>query len=958
MKSFLEFLAKHIYDRHRDSTGEQCIVFPNRRAGLFFMKYLSSVIEKPVWSPAVKTINELFGTLSPLLKAENELLVFELYKAYREINSKAEPFDSFYYWGEMILNDFDDVDKYLVDAGKIFSNLSDLKKIDSTFGGLSQEEIEIIRRFWVNFNAGKYTGEKENFLGLWSVLPELYIRFRDNLRQNGIAYEGMIFRDGAMRCLNGDLTGLPWKTFHFAGFNALNRCEKILLKSLKDTGKARFYWDYDESYTEKNSSHSAGYFIKENISIFGNDMPEEWSYNTFLSQPSVNVSREIISTSSDIAQVKLIPELLGKILEKEGMPDHQTAIVLADENLLIPLLSSIPEFITDVNITMGYPLKFSPVYSFLKMLLNLQKNGRTENGVTFFASGDVTGLLRHSFLSDETKYHSGDIVSRIISEGRSWIPSTDICSSPALEMIFRKVESTAVMPSYIRTILEEQYIIENEDENNAVKTISLHNEFIFRALQVLNRFEDITVLSGITMTIVTWSDLFDRILKGISVPFSGEPLSGIQIMGLLETRVLDFRNIIMLSVNEGVLPRSSAGSSYIPYNLREAFGLPVIRHQDSIYSYYFYRLLHRAENAVFVYNSNAEGLKTGEMSRLLMQLNYLSGSPPSYICQGYEVSVRPPLPDTVERTPGHQQVLENRYFGENGSSLSPRAVNTWINCRMQFYYRYVCGLEEPDRISEGIDSAEFGTLLHDIMQRIYSDLLNRRLSAQDIRKIASEKNKLEKTVRDAVTERFHTTKDESLTGREEIAASILVQYVKKILEKDENAAPFAVSDLEKNIVAPFDIVSNGNPVKIKLGGIVDRIDSFAGKLRILDYKTGDIPMEIKSFESLFDAKNRTRPGEWLQILIYCEILSRIQKYDILPVIYSVRQVSKSDVPGILTIKNASGEKVVMNYSEVKDIFSSLLREVLKDIFNRNENFIMTENLQKCSFCPYSELCNR
>ncbi|NMC41548.1 MAG: hypothetical protein GYA43_10355 [Bacteroidales bacterium] len=768
----------------------------------------------------------------------------------------------------------------------------------------------------------------------------------------------MIFRDGAIKCIEGDLSGFTWDTFHFAGFNALNRCEKILMKSLKDNRKAKFYWDYDESYTERNSSHSAGYFIKENISHFGNDMPGEWSYKTLLSQPSLNISREIISTSSDIAQVKLIPDLLGKILEKDGMPDHQTAIVLADENLLIPLLSSIPEFITDVNITMGYPFKFSPVYSFLKMLLTLQKNSRTEKGVTFFVSVDVTGLLRHSFLTDETKYHSGEIVSRIISEGRNRIPSSIICKSPALEVIFIKVESPAKMPQYIRTVLEEQYIIENEDDNNAVKSISLHNEFIFRALQVLNRFEEITVSSDIPMTIDTWSDLFDRILKSISVPFSGEPLSGIQIMGLLETRVLDFRNIILLSVNEGVLPRSSAGSSYIPYNLREAFGLPVIRHQDSIYSYYFYRLLHRAEKAVFIYNSSADGLKTGEMSRLLMQLNYLSGSPPSYLCQGYEVSARPQLIPAVERTARHQEILENKYFGEYGASLSPRAVNTWINCRMQFYYRYICALEEPDRLSEGIDSAEFGNLFHRIMQKIYSGYLNRQLSAQEIRKIAAEKNELEKTVRETVFERFHTTTGESLTGREEIAASILVGYVRKILEKDENFAPFTVSELEKNLVIPIEIVCNGNPVKIKMGGIVDRIDSVAGKLRILDYKTGDVSMEIKSVESLFDEKNRNRPGEWLQLLVYCEILCGISDIKSYPVIYAVRNLSYPGFSGRLSIKSSAGEQELYDYSVIKDSFRASLIQLIEKIFSPSENFYMTAERNRCSFCPYNLLCLR
>lgn len=957
VKTFLGHIAKHLINQYPGRLEQQCIVFPNRRAGLYFIKYLSSAIEKPVFAPAVKTINELFSYVSPLLKAENELLVFELYRTYRELNPKAEPFDTFYFWGEMLLNDFDDVDKYLVDPGRIFANLSDLKKIDSEFGSLSQEQIDIIRRFWINFNAGNSTDEKKNFAEIWTVLPQLFRIFRENLIKEGIAYEGMIFREVAEKCIAGNMPGLPWETFHFVGFNALNKCEKILLKYLRDSRKAKFYWDYDESYIAMSSSHSAGYFIKENIGLFGNDMPEDWNYKTFLSSPPENLKRKIISTASDIAQVKLVPDLLNKINEINGEEAHHTAIILADENLLVPLLSSIPESVQDVNITMGYPLKFSQVYSFLKMLLALQKNSRTENGVTLFSSGDVTGLLRHSYMADDKKYHGTELLSWIISEGKQWIPSSRLCITPELEVIFKKPESPAQLPAYIRTILEKQYLT-TEDENPAIAGASLHNEFIFRALQVLNRLERIVNSAEISMTVATWSKLFDRVLRGLSVPFSGEPLSGIQIMGLLETRALDFKNIIILSVNEDRLPRSSAGSSFIPHSLREAFGLPVIRHQDSIYSYYFYRLLHRAENAAFIYNSNAEGLKTGEMSRLLMQLNYLSGTPPIAYCHAYEIDVRNPLPQVIARTEQHQKILENKYFGAMAGNISPRAINTWLTCRMQFYYRYVCGLEEPAGISAGINPAAFGSLLHQIMQKIYSGFIDRQLTKTDIEKITGNTGEIERTVRETITEKYHATSDDSLTGSEQIVANILGYYVKLILAKDNNFAPLAIKGLEQVLHVGVEIENAGKPATISVGGTIDRIDLISGRFRILDYKTGDISMKIKSLESLFDEKAKSRPEEWLQVLVYCEVFFRNTGSDVFPAIYTVRQLPVSGFTGMLTVKDNGEEYQISDYSRIRDRFSSLLTGTLSNIFNINEPFRMTEDRLKCRFCSYCQLCGK
>lgn len=959
MEYFLEHLAKHIYKNYSETLEKQCLVFPNRRAGLYFMKYLSGIIKKPVWSPAIKTINELFSYLSQLGIAENEILIFELYKTYKEISErlkkKPEPFDEFYFWGEMLLNDFDDVDKYMVDAGKLFSNLSDLKRIDTELGGLTEEQIEIIRQFWVNFNTGKPTGHKEMFLELWEILPELYVKFCNNLRNKGLAYEGMIFREVAEKCISGENLSLPWERFYFIGFNALNRCEKELFKYLKNNGKAKFYWDYDESYIDKSSSHTAGYFIRENLGLFGNDMPDGWNYKTLLS--ASGTKRKIISTSTDIAQVKLVPELLKELGNLNANEAHHTAIILADENLLLPLLNSIPDSDVDVNITMGYPLKFSPVYSFLRLLLLLQRNSRKENEEILFEYSDVSGLFQHSFLSDEAKYQSGEILKSLIKEGKRWIPSSKLCRTESLKMIFRKVESPGEIASYLKTILMSFYLA-GEDEPGLSIRSKLHNEFIFRSLQVINRLENLTRTAEIEMKTETWLLLLDRILRNITVPFSGEPLSGIQIMGLLETRTLDFKNIIMLSVNEGVLPRASAGSSYIPYTLREAFGLPVIRHQDSIYAYYFYRLLHRAENVTFVYNSNAEGLKTGEMSRFLMQLIYLYENHPDILNTGYKIGVKLLPEGEIERSEKHIKILEKIYF-ENKEPLSPNAINTWISCRMKFYYRYVCGIKEPERIISADDAATFGEILHQTMKELYSGYLNKTLEKKDIEKLA-EKSDIDELVKKLLRAKFHSNTDAVLSGTELIIASILSYHVRLILNMDINVTPFKICGLEKKMSAPFEINYDGNKKEIFIGGIIDRIDEKSGSFRIVDYKTGKVKKsEIESFDSLFEENEEERGQEWLQVLIYCEIfLNKKDNTKVFPLIYSLRKLTEEEYTGMLKIKNNNNEIIVDDYSKFRNGFKSKLEKTVSSIFDKDEPFRMTENTKICEKCLYRELCNR
>jgi hypothetical protein len=961
MTYFLERIASHLLNEYSNRLNKQCLVFPNRRAGLYFLKYLSVKAGKTIWSPPVKTINELFTSYSNLNLAESETLIFELYRVYKKLNPKAESFDEFYFWGELLINDFDDVDKYLVDASELFANLSDIKKIDSEFGTLTPEQVNTIRQFWVNFDQESPTDQKTDFLNLWILLPQLYLDFRSTLRSKGIAYEGMIFRDLAETCKQDNLRMPDYDCFHFIGFNALNTSEKTLMKTIRKAGKAKFYWDYDNSFVKGNTDHSAGFFLKQNLMDFGNDMPADWDYNTFLSKDQKNVKRKIIETSSDIAQVKLVAQLLDEMPGVNGAEAHHTAVILSDENLLVPLLSSIPESIDSVNVTMGYPLKFSPVYSLLHHLLNMQKNIRLSGTEILFDHKDVLTLLKHNYFADSIAGH--ELISEIMKEKRQWIPASRFTGLDPFENIFLKADTPALLTAYLKNILEGLFIPDADDESRkkySKKEINIRNEFIYRTLLALNRLDSTVTGSEIQLTAVTFSRLLDKVLRGLSIPFTGEPLNGIQIMGILETRTLDFKNLVILSVNEGVLPRSSAGSSYIPHNLREAFGLTTIRHQDSIYSYYFYRLLQRSDNVIFIFNSNSEGLKTGEMSRFLLQLKYLNETSPEFVSLGYQINSRKGIEETLVRTENHHKKLIELFLGTQKKLLSPSAVNTWLACRMQFYYKYVCRLKEPEKIVTEVDNAIFGELLHSIMEKIYNPMKGSVLEKNKIESVLGNENEINAIITEVISLRCHGGNQKDLAGNDLIISSIISSYLKMVLRFDSTFNALTIKDLEKWITSVIEIQCENKPASLTAGGRIDRLDFNGGIHRIVDYKTGYVEMEIDSVLSLFDESDEDRNEAWFQILMYCELFYRENPFlKVRPSMYALRRMSDHAYSDKLIITKYKDNRIaVEDYSQIRDEFAEGINSTILKIFSRSEPFIMTGNRRKCDYCPFRQLCQR
>ncbi len=962
MEYFLERIARSLYDEFGDDLNSHCLVFPGRRAGLFFLKYLSKEIKQPAWAPAIMTINELFHSLSDFRPAENELLLFELYKVYRSVKKSQETFEDFFYWGDMLLNDFDDTDKYLVDPSKLFRNVADIKKIDQQFGGLTPEQAEIVKRFWINFDPEKLTGEKNGFINIWSVLNDLYAAFRSSLNEKNFAYEGMIFRDVVERASWKDPSRIKWGMMHFIGFNALNECEKNLMLGLKDQGRARFYWDYDDSYISETHLNSAGFFLRHNIRTFGNDMPDDWSYFTLLSGNHKEIKRRVVDTSSDIAQAKLIPGLIEELPGITPENAHETAIILSDENLILPVLSSLPENIMEINLTMGFPLKQTPVFSFVRNIIELQRNARVKSKNILFSYSDVTGILKDPLISSVLEDQDIKIVSEIDSSKMTWIPADHFTGSRLLSGIFTRQVTPVILSGYFKSILS---LIMSADENNKSNTgnflnqKSIRNEFIYRVVLSINRLDDAIARSGIIITVESWMRILERLLRIQSVPFSGEPLSGLQIMGILETRALDFKNLILLSVNEGTLPSASAASSFIPFNLREAFGLPSINHQESVYAYHFYRLLHRAENVTFIYNSNPDGLKTGEMSRFLQQMKYEESLRPDFLSSGFEIKNPDSIDTSIERTEEHNRQLLARISHKEGIPyLSATSINTWLNCRMKFYYRYVNGLEEPEKGGEDIDPAMLGTILHDIMKKLYSGHVGSEINAALIDRILSEKGELGLLMEESIKDNFRNS---YAAGNELIVKDVLLIYIERILSMDRAYAPFTILDVEKSFSFSLPHGIDDEKINIVAGGRMDRIDLKGGVTRIVDYKTGSVADSIGSVGDLFKEDRDKDLDGWLQALFYCEGYLHLNSgARIVPSIYKIKKVAGDQLNNRLSIKQSKTDEIIVSdYNSVRSEFIAGLYSLLKTIFSMDEPFIMTGKIwNKCSYCPYNVLCVR
>lgn len=959
MESFLKLVAADLYKHTKGNLAHTAVVFPNKRAGLFFNEYLAQESDSPIWSPAYVSISELFRSLSPWEVGDPVKLVCELYKIFRRETQSTETLDDFYFWGEMLISDFDDADKNKVDTDKLFSNLQDLRNIMDDYTFIDDEQEEAIRQFFQNFSIERRTALKERFISLWDVLGNIYKGFRESLASQNIAYEGMMYRHVIEHL---DVDKLPYEKYIFVGFNVLNKVEHTLFTQLKDAGKAVFYWDYDEFYMKENRqavTHEAGEFIRRNLRDFPSPLSGELFKN--LSKPK---EVHYIASSTENAQARYLPQWIRNNLTT---PEKETAVVLCNEALLQPVLHSLPAEVKHVNITMGFPLSQTPVYSFLIALLELHTHGfNFKSGRYTFQS--VVTLLKHPYTRQLTG--QAELLEKELTRNNRFYPLPgELGKDEFLTRLFTPLSGNLNLCIRLSETLQQVAGIYQANTSGTEDTDAfnqLYRESLFKAYTTINRFRTLIEEDELTVQSETFRRLLVKVLSATNIPFHGEPAIGMQVMGVLETRNLDFRHLVLLSVNEGQLPKSGGDSSFIPYNLRKAFGMTIIEHKIAVYAYYFYRLLQRAERITLMYNTSSDGLNRGEWSRFMLQ--FLIEWPHPITRQFLEAGQSPQgtSPITVEKTPDVMRRMQSLFDvrANPKAKFSPSALNYYLDCPLKFYYRYVAGLSAPDEVSAEIDSATFGSIFHYAAEHIYKDLTThgKVINKEALETLLRNEVKLQDYVDTAFKKLFFNVPQNEkpeYNGVQLINSAVIARYLKQLLQNDLRYAPFTFIASEMEVDEPIDIQTPKGVIKSRIGGIIDRMDSKDGTLRIVDYKTGgdaDTPPHV---ESLF-IPDKKRSNYVFQTFLYAAIMCRKQPtMKIAPaLLYIHRAATETYSPVIQMGEPRKPKEAVEDFSKYEKEYRERLQGLLEEIFNPEKSFTQTEIIEKCTYCDFKALCKR
>lgn len=959
MESFLKLVAADLYKHTEGNLAHTAVVFPNKRAGLFFNEYLAQESDSPIWSPAYVSISELFRSLSPWEVGDPVKLVCELYKIFRRETQSTETLDDFYFWGEMLISDFDDADKNRVDTDKLFSNLQDLRNIMDDYTFIDDEQEEAIRQFFQNFSIERRTALKERFISLWNVLGNIHKGFRESLASQNIAYEGMMYRHVIEHL---DVDKLPYEKYIFVGFNVLNKVEHTLFTQLKDAGKAVFYWDYDEFYMKENRqavTHEAGEFIRRNLRDFPSPLSGELFKN--LSKPK---EVHYIASSTENAQARYLPQWIRNNLTT---PEKETAVVLCNEALLQPVLHSLPAEVKHVNITMGFPLSQTPVYSFLIALLELHTHGfNFKSGRYTFQS--VVTLLKHPYTRQLTG--QAELLEKELTRNNRFYPLPgELGKDEFLTRLFTPLSGNLNLCIRLSETLQQVASIYQANTSGTEDTDAfnqLYRESLFKAYTTINRFRTLIEKDELTVQSETFRRLLVKVLSATNIPFHGEPAIGMQVMGVLETRNLDFRHLVLLSVNEGQLPKSGGDSSFIPYNLRKAFGMTTIEHKIAVYAYYFYRLLQRAERITLMYNTSSDGLNRGEWSRFMLQ--FLIEWPHPITRQFLEAGQSPQgtSPITVEKTPDVMRRMQSLFDvrANPKAKFSPSALNYYLDCPLKFYYRYVAGLSAPDEVSAEIDSATFGSIFHYAAEHIYKDLTThgKVINKEALETLLRNEVKLQDYVDTAFKKLFFNVPQNEkpeYNGVQLINSAVIARYLKQLLQNDLRYAPFTFIASEMEVDEPIDIQTPKGVIKSRIGGIIDRMDSKDGTLRIVDYKTGgdaDTPPHV---ESLF-IPDKKRSNYVFQTFLYAAIMCRKQPtMKIAPaLLYIHRAATETYSPVIQMGEPRKPKEAVEDFSKYEKEYRERLQGLLEEIFNPEKSFTQTEIIEKCTYCDFKALCKR
>ena len=981
MKAFLKIVAKDMLEKYGTDMSDIAVVFPNKRASLFLNNYLAQLAHKPIWTPTYITISDLFRRHSDLKVADPIKSICDLHKTFVKCTGIDETLDHFYGWGQLLLADFDDVDKNMVDAKQLFANLSDIHELDDV-SYLTDYQKEMIRKFFSNFSDDHNSELKKRFLQLWCHFYDIYTEFNQRMTEQGLAYEGALYRS----VVSNESIEFRHKKYLFVGFNMMQVVELNLLNRLKKQGKAAFYWDYDQYYMDGNNE--AGHYIRQYLPYYPNelaDYPQQEIYNnmtknkdiTYISAPTENIqARYVNSWLKENGRYKM---------------GRNVAIVLSDESLLQSVIHSLPQEVGSINITIGYPLQQTPFYSLIQQLIQLQGIGHPKQGDTYRLHY-VLIALRHPY----TRYISEKYTELLakLDEQKRFYPSREFLSldgDEGLTLLFRNLEeATASQDEYNRKLIT--YLLD------VLRTIGTHakelndplfHESLYRTYTLLNRLQDLIIAGDLQVDIITLERLIQQLIQTTSIPFHGEPAEGIQVMGVLETRNLDFDHILVLSCNEGKLPKGVNDSSFIPYSLRKAYGLTTVENKVAIFAYYFHSMLQRAHDITLTYNNATEDGQSGEMSRFMLQMMVESQhSIKRKTLVAGQKPLRPAYSD-AQKTDEVMAVLDNIKM------ITPTFLNTYQRCQKQFYYKYVKGLLEPDEIDEDeVDNKIFGNIFHRAAELFYYTFA----SKDDIATDDQGKQRLIRPIVITADDLDHALKDTSLiyrlvdrafreelfkvsssdyhpkyNGLQLINKEVIASYLRQLITIDRRQAPFTIIGMEIVVSTTLGVATARGQKLFRIGGFIDRLDSVAAsgnpsalgnlaeRIRVIDYKTGrsrtSHPKDIEEVFSTQPLAIGKHNDYYLQAILYSLIVKNDRRYN---------PAQEPVSPGLLFIQNAGaddydptlklGKELLTDVAPLETEFTDHLRSLLADIYDPALPLKPTEDKKRCVFCPYAALC--
>ena len=975
-KTFLEYVAEDIISKYGTDLSRIAVVFPNKRAALFLNEHLARLAGQPVWSPAYITISDLFRQHTDLKTADPIKLICDIHKSFTKCTGIDETLDHFYGWGQLLLADFDDIDKNMADADSIFCNLKDIHELDD-ISYLDDEQKEMLKRFFANFSDDIDSELKKRFLSLWSHFGDIYHDYNRRLTEQGIGYEGAIYRKVASE----QTLHLKYDKYLFVGFNLLQKVERVLFSRLMKEGKAKFYWDFDEYYMPSPSHHlttstsqhlSGGALVSSaprtsaptnlttspsqhlNISDFPNELDnKDRDIYANMCRPK---RIRFISSPTENAQARFASNwLLENDRYKAG---RKTAVVMCDESILLPVMHSLPPEADKVNITSGFPLAMTPVASLVMLLFDLYTLGLRKKGTTLNPHY-LKKLMAHPYAHHLQEMHLKEM-NDVHLKG---VHSKGVHLSQVHQEEVHQ-EGSAALLQHIATLIKQVGIATKPEGD------PLTQESVFRMYTILNRLATLADNGDLLVDNTTLRRLVSQLVSSSSIPFHGEPVVGVQIMGVLETRNIDFDHLLLLSCNEGNMPKGINDSSFIPYTIRKAHHLTTIDNKVALYSYYFHRLLQRARDITIAYNNSTDNGHTGEMSRFMLQLLVESGQKINHYCLTAKNHPTPLMPKPIQKDETALSKLQQM------SRLSPSALNTYIRCPLAFYYQYIAHIQEPHPDPETIDNRLFGNIFHRAAYLIYKDITDRSPLVEKTHIQAYLSNRT--LLANVVDRAFQAEQCTANNGLQIINREVIIQYITKLLKIDQQLCPFSILAMEEEAKVytqlSFTIPSGGAlvssaPTKthhLTIGGIIDRLDILTDKqtgkprIRVVDYKTGNQPSSpIKNIDEIFDPNNiRSKHSNYyLQAILYSLIVSRSERWNptghpVSPALLFIKQAPADHYDPTLHIDKHPISDVTVYEEE----FLTKLKHTLADIYSPNTPFTPTDDRKKCELCPYRMLC--